>query len=248
VDSVQTAFSGFGNVTNIVLKEGRNFAIVIFSDKNAVAKCLEAPPATVNGNSVKVEARNPKEKPPAKATVNVYVNKLPADTTEEHVRTALAAFGEVVDLVVQAERGFAYATFAELSSAQKLIDAAPVNINGAQAGAEFRRSRAPNRVTRSRKPRQSRKPKGPQIYVKGLDENTDESSLRAAFGGFGEIVKVEKRDNRDYAFIQFETKDQVTDAVSAGENNGIKVNGVAVIVEERTGKPRNPRQSRADEA
>jgi len=248
-EAVRAAFSSFGNITEVILKEGRNFAIIIFSDAAAVQSVLAAPPAQINGNDVNVEARNPKPKAAPVASQNIYMNNLPATATEEQVLEVLGQFGETEDVLVQAERGFAYATFTSLETAQDMVDASPVDFFGSQSVVEFRRSRGPSKRRSSRSARAnnaSAAPRGASVYVKGLDANGDESALRAAFGGFGTIINVEHQDDRDFAFIEYETSEQVNAAVSAGMNGGISVNGAEVVVEERksSGKKRSRRRRR----
>lgn len=241
-DDVRAAFANFGHITEIILKDGRNFAIVCFDSESAVSACLGASEIIVGDNAVVAEARNPKEKAQAPPSCNVYMNGLSPETSCDDVDAALAPFGEVTNVKVEAERGFAYACFANLQDAEAFVGASPLPRGW---NVEFRRSRAGGGGGRSGGSRSRPKQEvTPQIYIKGLDANFDEAALRDAFAQFGTIVSADRRDiERDFGFVQFENFDSVEAAV----NGGVVINGCELVVEARksgTGKGRGRRNRR----
>ena len=83
------------------------------------------------------------------------------------------------------------------------------------------------------KPRQKKSmaPQGPNtsIYVKDLPENCEDSVIESAFGGFGTITRVANKSSRGFAFVTFETPEQMNAAIGA---TGLDVGGNSVTIEE----------------
>lgn len=78
-------------------------------------------------------------------------------------------------------------------------------------------------------------PKGPPkacLFVASLDEYTTESDLETLFGKFGEILKIKllkDHVSRPYAFVQFASADDATDAIE--NTKGLTVNDRRLRVE-----------------
>ena len=59
-----------------------------------------------------------------------------------------------------------------------------------------------------------------QLYVKGIKMRTTEATLVDAFAQFGRVVRVSKRDGKDFAFVVFESAESVQKAISQAEEQG----------------------------
>jgi RNA recognition motif-containing protein len=186
---------------------------------------------------------------PAPPSCNVYLNNLSSADSEQAVRAALSAFGEVTSLVVRTGKlgAFAFATFVEQSSADAAVASAPLSVDGDSCGVEFRRTQ-PRDPTQGRKKRKKRTRKvaslSQQVYLKGLGGDISEDDIRSALSGHGEIKKVFRRKLKgdesgqlcDYAFVTFTSDEEAAACVAAGAS--VSIAGSDVTVEARRARPR----------
>ena len=62
-DALMEAFRVYGAIDRVMLRRDRDFAFISFAEASAVAKAVAASGAiTINGQTVVVEARNPRER------------------------------------------------------------------------------------------------------------------------------------------------------------------------------------------
>eukprot|EP01052_Picozoa_sp_SAG31_P015917 SAG31_NODE_1037_length_10221_cov_4.564019_2_plen_123_part_00 len=59
-----------------------------------------------------------------------------------------------------------------------------------------------------------------QLYVKGIACRCTEKDVADAFEGFGSIVRVSKREGKDFAFVVFEEPKSVKKALAAANAEG----------------------------
>ena len=243
----RAAFSPFGLITEVFLKSERGFALVHFSSAAEALAAATGEVTTVGGAAVEVTARTPaKEAKEILASNNLYLRGLDEETTQEEIREALAAFGAVTSVKLQAARGFAYAAMDSMEQAAAVVAASPLTVGElADVACEMRRSRAPTRKPRAKKEKEQTPPRdlSKDIYIKGLKpesaENSNEDDLIETFGAYGTIDRVMLRRDRDFAFITFVEDGAVAMAVAASD--GITINGESVSVEARNPRERTER-------
>ena len=239
------AFSGFGTITEVVLKGERGYALVHFSSAAEASAAAMGGVTSVGGVDVDVAARTPQKAREAKdvpESVNLYLRGLDEETTREEVSECLEAFGVVTSVKLQAARGFAYAAMDSVDAAAAAVAATPLTVGELnEVACEMRRSKAPG----AKKPRAKKEAQAPRdlskdIYIKGLKpesaEDSNEDELMEVFGAYGTIERVMLRRDRDFAFITFEEDGAVAAAVANSESISIK--GMTVIVEARNPKER----------
>ena len=158
----------------------------------------------------------------AAPSVNIYINNLAGDTTEEQVTSALSKFGKITKVKLSADRGYSYISFEAEAEAAAAVAAGTVSVNGRDSAVEVRKARAkqPKRP-KAKKAGSSGGGKAAvsqdnQLYVKGVAVNVTSEALRVAFGQHDEIEKVLHRAGKNVAFIEYKTAEEVEAAVAAG--------------------------------
>lgn len=246
---LEATFKRFGTITDTFVKAQRGYAFVTFADEKSVAMAIEGAPSSIGQDQVTVEARTEDQRRNAPPTINIYINGLPEDTTENMVAAAVAGFGQTTSMQVQADRGFAFVGFTSVEEATKAVNASPLSVNGAQAAVEFRRSKPrgerKNKDGSERKGERKRNPRKPRarrrkkivpnsIWIKGVPEECEDDDIFAALSGFGTVLSVSHDSGRDFAFAAFDSPDGMNGAVAASGN--VNVGGNKVVIQERTGK------------
>lgn len=242
-DDCTGVFSAFGSITEIVLRGERGFALVHFSSAAEASAAAAGGVTNVGGAEVEVSARTPfqaREPKESAASVNIYLRELDESTTREEVSDALAAFGTVTSVKLQAARGFAFAAMESVEEAQAAVAASPLAVGELDGVVcEMRRSKAPSGKPRAKKERAPRD-LSKDIYIKGLKpetaEDSNEDALMEAFGAYGTVERVMLRRDRDFAFISFAEDGAVAQAVAS--SGSISVKGQSVVVEARNPKER----------
>jgi hypothetical protein len=89
-------------------------------------------------------------------------------------------------------------------------------------------------LVEARKPKEKRDKlvnQGPNtsIYVKDVPENCEDDVIQAAFEGFGTITRIANKSDRGFAFVTFETVDEMNTAIAS---TGLSVGGSEVTIEE----------------
>lgn len=242
---VMSAFSSFGQITEVILKGERGYALVHFNSAAEASAAAGGGVTSVSGVEVEVSARTPpkvREVRAAPASVNIYLRGLDDETTRDEVLDALTAFGEVTSVSLQNARGFAYAAMDTVEAAEAAVGAAPLTVGGlGDIECEMRRSRAPTRKPRRAK-KEDRAPKdlSKDIYIKGLKpetaEDSNEDELVGVFEQFGTVERVMLRKDRDFAFISFGEDGAVAAAVA--QSGSLSIKGQTVTIEARNPKPR----------
>lgn len=135
-DDLKEYFGKFGELERVQLKmdsqtgRSRGFAFIVYKEESSVD------PACASEHSIKGKKCTVK-----KADVKpgkIYVGKMPADgVTEDDVRTALAEFGTITEVVRPIDKtknnepkNFCFVTFEKDRIAKKLIQTGNVSVNG----------------------------------------------------------------------------------------------------------------------
>mmetsp|Transcript_66592 Transcript_66592/g.205920 ORF Transcript_66592/g.205920 Transcript_66592/m.205920 type:complete len:643 (+) Transcript_66592:144-2072(+) len=191
--------------------------------------------------------RGDREKPDIENYTNLYIKNLPEDWDEAKINSEFGSFGNITSMAVRADnkgRKFAFVNYEESEQAKKcveamhmkemrsqeeidkakedgkedeLVDGHPVGklyVQRAQSKAE-RTAELREKFNSSKEPKQQ----GVNLYVKNLDENTDEAALRALFESFGQITSVaaptdDKGKCKGFGFVCFASPDEATKAVT----------------------------------
>jgi len=191
--------------------------------------------------------RGDRGKPDVENYTNLYIKNLPEDWDEAKISSEFGDFGSITSMAVRADnkgRKFAFVNYEESEQAKKcveamhmkemrsqeeidkakedgkedeLVDGHPVGklyVQRAQSKAE-RTAELREKFNSSKEPKQQ----GVNLYVKNLDENTDEAALRALFESFGQITSVaaptdDKGKCKGFGFVCFASPDEATKAVT----------------------------------
>jgi len=192
------------------------------------------------------EKRGDRVRPEVTNFTNVYCKTMPAEWDEEKIKEEFGKFGTITSMCIREDkkgRKMAFVNFETTESAQ----AAVAELHGKEVRSEeqiaklkeelkeeFKEDvgklfvqRAQTKLERSAElrdkfPATSRpdsKPQGVNLYVKNLDEGTDEASLRALFESFGQITSVaapvdDKGKCKGFGFVCFQSPDEATKAVT----------------------------------
>jgi len=239
-------FSLFGSILSCKVAcdqnaKSRGYGFVHYETDEAAAQAIER----VNGMQigektvqvVKFQKRQARES--TETFTNLFVKNIP-DVTEDKINELFGEFGTITSTFVSEEdkqgRKFAFVNYEEPEGAQKAIDAL--------AGKDFRTDeqkaekpepddddkayvqRGLNKAERSKEYREKLAPgsapgqlHGVNLYVKNLDESTDDASLRELFEGIGTITSVvatkdEKGICKGFGFVCFSSPDEATKAVT----------------------------------
>ena len=257
-DDLLAALSVFGNITDIFVKRRSAFGFASFDSIASAQAACNASPLTVAQDTCNVvfrrskplsergplEERAPLE--PAPASCNIYVNRLSSTTDEELLKSALEQYGEVTEVNVSKQGGYAFASYVTQEMSQAAVNASPITVGQDSCVVEMRRS-APRSKRRSkggrsnRRQKKDRPPLEQQLYVKGLASDVSDDDIIGALSAYGEIQNVYRRKLRgeetgftDYAFVTFANIDSVTRAAAAN----LIINGESVIGEQRQAKER----------
>eukprot|EP00413_Alexandrium_margalefii_P047693 CAMPEP_0204597768 /NCGR_PEP_ID=MMETSP0661-20131031/53977_1 /ASSEMBLY_ACC=CAM_ASM_000606 /TAXON_ID=109239 /ORGANISM="Alexandrium margalefi, Strain AMGDE01CS-322" /LENGTH=560 /DNA_ID=CAMNT_0051608467 /DNA_START=106 /DNA_END=1784 /DNA_ORIENTATION=+ len=180
---------------------------------------------------------------------NLYIKSFPDEWDEEKLTAEFGGFGSITSMAVRSDnkgRKFAFVNFETTEEAQKCVEEMhmkemrteeeiekakeegkeeEVGIDGHPIGKLYVQ-RAQSKSERAAELRgkftggtKESKPVGVNLYVKNLDENTDEAGLRELFEPFGQITSVaaptdDKGKCKGFGFVCFSSPDEATKAVT----------------------------------
>jgi RNA recognition motif-containing protein len=234
-DDCIAAFSQFGEIDSVFIRGEHGWAVIQFTSEAEAASAVAGGVTSLGACAVDVQERSRPKVREVRASSNIYLKGIDESTTFEDVSGALSDFGEVIEVDVQGERGFAYAEMDSVESAEAAVGAAPLSVGGLSVSCEMRRSRARGRRTRKKKKSRS-KDFTKDVYIKNLNPDDDglADEIEAVFGQFGPVSRVSIRKFRDFAFVTFEDEESVEVAIASSES--ITIGGQPIIIEARVGK------------
>jgi len=242
-------FSLFGNILSCKVAcdpsgKSRGYGFVHYETEEAAKQAIER----VNGMQIgdktvevhrfmKRDARDPA---PTTYT-NIYVKNLPDDFDEEKLKTMFGDFGTITSSAIledRLNRKFCFINYETTEAAQKAV----ADLNGKDLRTEEQKKetkedaepesyllyvgRAQSKSERAREFRSkatenpaASRAQGVNLYVKNLDEDTNDASLRELFEAFGTItscisVKDDKEKCKGFGFVCFASPDEATKAVT----------------------------------
>lgn len=166
-DSLRAYYSQWGELTDVVVmrdqrsNKSRGFGFVTFKESAAVDKAQSERPHKLDGKDVDSKRAMPREEtsPEVHAAVKkLFVGGLKKDVTNEDLEEYFGKFGNVTEAsVVMAKdtntsRGFAFVTFDDTDSVDKVILANPHFIRGNKADVRKGLSREEMNKVRSKPP------------------------------------------------------------------------------------------------
>ena len=250
-DALRTALEGFGEITDLFLKRRSSFGFASFSSVASAEQACAASPITIGPDVCNVEMRQSKPfdanqraaREPAPPSCHIYVNNFRSD--ESTLRNVLEGFGQLEDINVNEQGGYAFASFTNQDMSMAVVNASPITIGEDVCVVEMRRSAPRSKQKKKKKASSGRSRRGPpleqQLYVKGLSSDTTEDDIFNALSAYGEVQNVYRRELRgeeegwtDYAFVTFADSESVL--IAAAEN--VMIAGSQVVV-----APRRPRNS-----
>merc|ERR1719356_819746 len=192
------------------------------------------------------EKRGDRVRPEVTNYTNVYCKNMPGEWGEEKINEEFGKHGTITSMCVREDkkgRKMAFINFETTEAAHAAVDemhlkeVRPEEVVARikeHKGEDFKEDvgklyvqRAQTKLERTSElrdkfPATSRpdgKPQGVNLYVKNLDEGTDEASLRALFESFGQITSAaapldDKGKCKGFGFVCFQSPDEATKAVT----------------------------------
>lgn len=168
-----------------------------------------------------------------KKFTNIYVNNLEASLSDDELKSLFTEYGNIKSAVIMRDeagksKGFGFINFDTPEEAEKAVQA----MNGKDLkGKALYVGRAQKKTERESELRNKfeqlkmehmQKYQGVNLYIKNLDDETDDDKLRAIFSVFGPItsarVMKDKGVSKGFGFVCFSTPEEATRAVT--EMNG----------------------------
>lgn len=243
--ALHDTFSAFGNILSckVATRDGVSlgYGFVHYETKEAAEAAIKSVNGMLlNDKPVFVGFHIPrKARDAALAAVrsqftNLYVKNLPEDMTSEELSQLFAPHGSIVSCTIQLDhegksRGFGFVNFETHESAQSAVDAFNgQEVNGtilfvSRAQKKAEREEELRRHYESLRQERVQKYLGNNVYVKNLDDDFTEETLRNEFSPFGTITSAkimtdERGMGRGFGFVCYSSPDEATKAVT--EMNG----------------------------
>lgn len=173
--------------------------------------------AAASGTAAAPRAAAPRRAPAseADAKATVWAGNVPAGTTEDALKGALAKFGNITKVFLGKERPFAFVTFESEAAAKAAATAGSIAVGANTVTLEGQRGR---------------------LYVGGVPEGTTSEAVTAALSVFGALVSAEVKGTS--AFVVFAAAASASAAIQAGK---AVVAGAEVLLEAPRLRRRRPR-------
>mmetsp|Transcript_80872 Transcript_80872/g.168819 ORF Transcript_80872/g.168819 Transcript_80872/m.168819 type:complete len:587 (+) Transcript_80872:85-1845(+) len=240
-------FSLFGKILSCKVAldangKSRGYGFVHYETEEAAKQAIES----VNGMQIgdlTVEVCTfvkRDERDPNAGYTNLYIKNFPQEWDEPKLLEMFKPFGKITSSVVMEDklgRKFAFVNFEDAEDAAKAVK----ELNGQDLRSEEKKAasteedpdndlfyvgkaltkaeRAREFANKSGLPQGGSKEGGVNLYIKNLDEDTDEAALKALFEPFGTVtsayaVKDERGNCKGFGFVSFSTADEATKAVT----------------------------------
>eukprot|EP00002_Diphylleia_rotans_P010824 TRINITY_DN213_c0_g2_i1.p1 TRINITY_DN213_c0_g2~~TRINITY_DN213_c0_g2_i1.p1 ORF type:complete len:632 (+),score=141.46 TRINITY_DN213_c0_g2_i1:62-1957(+) len=247
-------FSTFGKIVSCKIQrddsqQSLGYGYVQYENEADAQKVIDS----VNGmliNDIKVVVTKfvPRKKPSEIKFTNVYIKHLDESITDQTLKEAFSAFGEITSAVVMTDgersRGFGFVNFATPDAAEKAIQEmdgktlGSRNLYCARAQSKSERQSLLRAKYDERKRENYRKYKDSNLYVKNLDDSIDEARIREEFSRFGTIIRAavmvdENKRSKGFGFVCFSTRDEATRAIQGLHEQMLGSKRVYVAIHQR---------------
>jgi len=242
-------FSLFGNILSCKVacdREGKSqgYGFVHYETEEAAKQAIER----VNGMQIgekTVEVaefiKRVERDEPDKAYTNLYIKNFPAEWDDEKISSEFGKYGKITSSTTMSDgkgRKFAFVNFENTDDAQKCVEEmhgkdlrTDEQKKAAEEGGDAEDGtlyvqRAQTKAERAREfKKQSAEREGAagaagvNLYVKNLDESTDDAKLKELFSAYGELTSVsavsdDKGKCKGFGFVSFKSPDDATKAVT----------------------------------
>jgi len=254
--SLHDTFSMFGNIVSVKVAQNKNtgeslgYGFVHFSTDEDAQKAIDKVNGmSINGSIVKVEAFKPRgDKDRAKSETfnNVYAKNFPETFTQQQLEEMFGKFGPIESAKLATKEdgscaGYGFVCFQEPAHAVAAIselnkmEIAPekeLYVGRAQKKAE-REKELKTRWEEAKIARAGQHPPGCNLYIKNLQEDVTEETLRSEFSKHGTITSAKIMTettgrSKGFGFICFDTAENATKAVN--EENKKMFHGMPLYV------------------
>lgn len=247
--SLFDTFSLFGNILSCKVAtdaagKSKGYGFVHYETVDSAKTAIEKVNGMMIGEKqvfvgpfVKKEAREPHEKPFS----NVYVKNIPAEWTEDTLKSKFAEFGQITSMLMKQDkegRAFAFINYADFDEAKAAVakmhgqdfrteeqkastpaDADPDSYLLYAQRAQTKAERAAEFAAKAAAPVPAPTVELVNLYIKNLDDTIDDEKLREVFAPFGTItsarVMVDATGrSKGFGFVCFSSPDEATQAVT----------------------------------
>lgn len=221
-------FSQFGNVNKVFLRTGSGCGFVIY-ESEPIADLVCTLQHQLGEQEVRVvkDAARPAPLPcpePSNQDFEVFVFGVPPGTDPQVIRSALASFGPVASVTQPTGKNYAFVGFESESGKEAALQARSVTFNNvtviirktrtySEEGKASNKAEAAKEaaVTTPERPK-----KGYQVFVFGVNIALDLYGFKLGLAKFGTVVSAYMPEDKNYAFVGFETEEGQQAALDAG--------------------------------
>ena len=258
-DHLHETFGAHGNITDLFIPQendvNKGIAFCSFSSVDEATAAKEALNGTeIAGENIRIDfsevrARQPRESN-SEPSLKLFIGNVSEECTEEHLRDAFGAHGEITDAYISKDddgtnRGIAFLSF---SSAEEAIAAKDALHDTEVAGENIRIDFA---QVKRRAPRGGGGPNEPSVklFISGISAKCTDDDLRQAFNSHGEVTDafIPKDDdgaNRGIGFVSYSSVDEATAAKDALHDTEIA--GELILIDFAQVRERPPRGSNSE--
>lgn len=241
-EQLREEFGVHGEITDCYIPQdngmNKGIAYLSFSSVEEAIAAKDALEGTkIAGNNIRLDFAEVKVRPGGgegggggskEPSLKLFIGNISEECTEDHLRDAFSAHGEITDLFMPQEndmkRGIAFCSFTSVGEAIAAKEA----LNGTEIAGE--NIRIDFSEVRARPPRGSNSAPSLKLFIGNVSEECTEEHLRDAFGAHGEVTdahipKDDNGTNKSIAFLSFSTveeaiaaKDALHDTEVAGQN------------------------------
>ena len=225
-------FMKFGTVYKVFLKPGHGCGFVIYENKNIVDLVCSLQ-HRLGGNELKVVRETPRPtthvpayfpEPTGSQDPEVFVLGVPWETDPQALSSAMSVFGPVVSVKQPCRKTYAFVRFENESSKEAALQARTTTLNNRTV--IIRRTRTSSEEEKSTGRGETAQPlafteqdrvrKGYQVFVFGVTIPMDLHGFKQSLASFGTVVSAYMPEDRNYAFVGFETEESQQAAIETG--------------------------------
>lgn len=223
-------FSKFGPVSKVYLKIGTGSGFVIYESED-IADFVCSLQHRLGEQEVRVMKDTTRQQPsagpaPAGQDYAVFVFGVTTTTDSQLLRSAMATFGPVKNVSRPAGKNYAFVTFERESSMEAALQARKVPFNGVtlvirrtKTCSEKGKSREDGAVKEAAVVTSAKPKKGFQVFLCGITIPMDLQGFQMGLAQFGSVVYAYMPEDKNYAFVGFDTQEAQHAALEAGAVN-----------------------------
>jgi len=248
-------FASFGNILSCKVATDENggskgYAFVHYDSGEGANNAIEKVNGMlIAGKKVFVGPFLPRKERKSEASpkwTNIYVKHLDKSIDEDKLKELFTPFGSITSVVIMRDektnesKGFGFINYDTHEQAQaavetmneKEIEGKQLYVGRAQKKSE--REQSLKQMFFKLQAERMSKYQGVNLYVKNLDDTTDDEKLRKEFSRFGgtitsaKVMRDDKGNTRGFGFVCFSTPEEATKAVT--ELNGIMMGNKPIYV------------------